>query len=299
MTGLVNLLTTKQITDEEYQKKMADVSKRMQEAFAQPPPPSGPVEVPRGILDAFDAKVREFFGPAFKRENDFTGAEISGAEIMLEMLVLSCWVSMTRFAEGNAGTSYQAQNRDGKYPRVLGNPSIVAYLREKSARWVGKALVMLPKRFGQRLCGLLVQFSEMAGDLALCKQTTARSLEYSEGRVVETTPADIPLALASWLEDSGDVAGALPYFQLALQGLRSAVPSYHGDVIVYRTAGIFARQGNKQEALRAIGKFHPAFRGPRIPMESPAREKSLELAGKLAAELGYPDAKSAIDALLG
>ena len=70
-------------------------------------------------------------------------------------------------------------------------------------------------------------------------------------------------------------------------------------MIVYRTAGILARQGNKQEALRVIGKFHPAFRGPNFPVEMPARLKALELAGKLATELGYPDAKSAIEALLG
>ncbi len=299
MTGLVTKLTEKKITDEEYQKKMAEVSKRMQEAYAQPPPPSGPVEVPRNVLGAFDAKIREFFGPAFKRENDFTGVEISEAEVMLEMLALSCWISMTRFVAGDAGTSYQAQNNAGKYPRVLGNASINAYLQEKSARWIDKALTMLPKRFGQRLCGLLVQFSEMTGDLALCKKVTLRSLDYSEGRVVEITPAEIPLSLASWLEDSGDTAGALSYFQIALQGLRSAVPSYLGDVTVYRAAGILAGQGNKQEALRVIGKYHPAFRGSKIPLEMPARTKALELASKIATELGYQDAKSAIDAVLG
>jgi len=31
----------------------------------------------------------------------------------------------------------------------------------------------------------------------------------------------------------------------------------------------------------------------------PARAKALDLARKIAAELGYPDAKTAIDALLG
>jgi hypothetical protein len=94
-------------------------------------------------------------------------------------------------------------------------------------------------------------------------------------------------------------AGALSYNQLSLQGLRSAIPSYLGDVIVYRAAGILAGQGNKQVALRVIGKYHPAFRGPKIPLELPARGKSLELASKIATELGDPDAKSAIDALLG
>jgi hypothetical protein len=32
----------------------------MQEAYAPPSPPSGPVEVPRNVLEAFDAKIREF-----------------------------------------------------------------------------------------------------------------------------------------------------------------------------------------------------------------------------------------------
>ncbi|MBN2149977.1 MAG: SIR2 family protein [Candidatus Lokiarchaeota archaeon] len=299
MAGLAAQLTANKITNDEYQKKIAELSKQLQEAFAQPALPTGPVDVPREILDAFDAKVREFFGPAFKRENDFTGAEVSEAEVLLEMLVFTCWISMTRFVEVSSGTSYRTQTNEGKYPRVLGNASIVAYIKEKWAGWIEKALSSLPKRFGQRLCSMLVQFSEMSGDLALCKRVTARSLEYSEGRVVEITPAEIPLSLASWLEDSGDTTGAFPYFQLALQGLRSSFPSYYGDVTVYRTASILAGQGNKQEALRVIGKFHPAFRGPKIPFEMPARVKALDLAGKIATELGYPDAKTAIDAIMG
>nr|MDO8113097.1 SIR2 family protein [Candidatus Sigynarchaeota archaeon] len=298
MNDLVAQLTAGKLSSDEYQKKMAEVTKRMQEAYMTPAIPQGPVTVSQAILEAFDAKVRDFFGPAFKRENDFTGSVISEAEIMLEMLVITCWVTMTRFLESNAGTQYQKENYTGRLPRVNGNKSIVAYLKAKSSPWIARALEILPKRFAQRLCGLLVQFAEMAGDFDLCKQATMRSLAFSEGRVVEITPMEIPLSFAQWLEDTGDKAEALKYYQIALQGLRSAIPSGYGDVIVYRTAMLLSNLGNKEEALRVIGKFHAAFRGPNYPIALPARDRGLELAETLAKNLGYSGAKAAVEALL-
>ena len=298
MSDLVTQLSSGKISNDEYQEKMAVITKKMQSAYAAPATTTGPIVVSQEIMTAFDNKIREFFGPAFQKEQEFTSGDISEAEIMLEMLVFTCWITMARFLEAEAGNKYQDQNRQGMYPRITGNASIVEFLSGKSRAWIDKALETLPKRFAQRLCGLLVQFSEMANDFELCNQATTRSLEYSEGRVIEITPVEIPISLAQSYENAGDKDSALQYYKIALQGLRSAIPSYYGDVVTYRTAMLVAEQGNKEEALRIIDKYHIAFHGSNYPVELPARRLGLEFANSIAKDLGYPDAKTAIDAII-
>jgi tetratricopeptide (TPR) repeat protein len=214
------------------------------------------------------------------------------------MAVMVLWITSTRFLDIASGTQYQSFSQQGKYPMVTANPSVVQYIRNNANKWLDKALIQLPGRFGQRLCSLLAQLGEMANSFELCKQATLKSLEYSEGKITEITPAEIPISLAAFYESKGDMDNAFRYYTMALEGLRSAVPSIYADIVIYRTALMNSQRGNIKEAMQIIGRYHPAFHGIEYPVNWPARELTLQLAKQLAPQLGFATPQDAVKFVL-
>ncbi len=59
------------------------------------------------------------------------------------------------------------------------------------------------------------------------------------------------------------------------------------------------KKNTRRKALEIIVKYHPAFRCNASSIHMPAREKTLRIADDLAKELGYNNAISAVNDVLG
>jgi tetratricopeptide (TPR) repeat protein len=140
---------------------------------------------------------------------------------------------------------------------------------------------------------------EMGDDLELCKRATLRSLELSEGVITEATPENIPGNLAAFYERLGDTDNALKYYMMCLDGIKLTYPPVWADAIVYRAAILLKEKGDKRKALEILGSYHPAFRGNASSVVCISRKKGEELAEELARELGYADAQTAVNSILG
>ncbi|QEE16380.1 SIR2 family protein [Promethearchaeum syntrophicum] len=299
---LMALMQSGEIDGTEYGKRMqifvAENQKRFQPKPIEGKGSDGRVLVPLEILSAYDNKIRELFGPAFDAEARFEGDKISHAEILLEMCVLSLWLTIAQAGDAESGQKFQVLMARGDFPITSGNASVISFLMEKNKNWIEKAMNELPARFGQQLCTNLVTVSKLTDDIELCKRATLKSLEYTDGKINESNAYEVPYTLAQFYENRGDEINALKYWNLALDGVRTSVPPAFTDVILYHTAKLTAKNGDKQVALKMIGKLHPNYLGNEPPFKTPARDMSLQLAQNLAQELGYSTVESALQALL-
>jgi hypothetical protein len=253
------------------------------------------LKITKEMLDEIDALIRQSFLPVLKR------AESSNPNVssLMEMSFLAIWIIGTQYLDPVGMQEYQRMWDSGEYPKRFTPKEIYTYLRQKIEAWVESALYNLPTRFSQRLCGNLAIMGEMGDDFELCKRATLRSLELSEGMITEATPENIPGNLAAFYERSGDKKNALKYYQMCLDAVKLRVPPTWTDAIVYRTAVLLYEKGEKKKALEIIGLYHPSFRGNAGVVVLPGRKMAQELAEKIARELGYKDAHTAIESILG
>ena len=138
----------------------------------------------------------------------------------------------------------------------------------------------------------------MTNDFQLCKRITEKSLESTAGTINETVYHNIPICLAAFYHEHGDLNNALKCYTLALDAVKMFVPSVWSDVAIYQAARLTAQKGNRENALRIIGNHHSDFRGNLPPYAPPARTLCKNFAEQLASELGYSNASIAIESLL-
>lgn len=289
---------------EDYQKQAMAITYAAMQAQVQPKPqaapkPSGELPVvPIEVLNAYDKRIRDWMRPVLDAQQKFCGNDLNETKILIEMTVFAIWMAGTQYLDINSGTKLQELQNQGLYPKVTSNPSVATYMWNKNKEWIEKALKELPNKFLQRLCFYLVTFSEMTNDFSLCKRIIEKSLESVGGIINETVYHNIPICLAAFYHEQGDLENALKYYTLALDAIKTFVPSVWSDVAIYQAAQLTAKKGNKEEALRIIGKNHSDFRGNLPPYAPPARNLCKDYAEKLASELKYPNAKAAIEVLL-
>ncbi len=299
---LMAFMQSGEIDGAEYGKRMqafvVENQKRFQPKQIEEKGADGRVLVPNEVLLAYDNKIRDLFAPAFNAETRFEGDKISQAEILLEMTVMTLWLTIAQAGDAESGQKYQVLMARGDFPITSGNGSVISYLMEKSKNWIEKGMVELPARFGQQLCTNLITIAKLTNDIELCKRATLKSLEYTEGKINESNAYEVPYTLAQFYENRGDETNALKFWSLALDGVRNAVPPAFTDVILYHTAKLTAKFGDKQGALKMIGKLHPNYLGNEPPFKTPARDMSVQLAQNLAQELGYSTVDAALQALL-
>ncbi len=289
---------------EDYQKQAMAITMAAMQAQAQPQPQAPPQSsgelpvVPIEVLDAYDKRIRDWMRPVLNAQQNYFGNTLNETKILIEMTVFAIWMAGTQYLDINSGTKVQELQRQGLYPKVPSNPSVSKYMWEKNKEWIEKAMNELPNKFIQRLCFYLITFSEMTNDFNLCKRVTEKSLEMIGGVMNETVYHNIPICLAAFYHEQGDLENALKYYTLALDAIKTFVPSVWSDVAIYQVAQLTANKGNKEEALRIILKNHSDFRGNLPPYAPPARNLCKDYAEKLATELHYPNAKAAIENLL-
>ena len=268
--------------------------------FQNPAATQAPVQpvVPTEVLDRYDTKIREYFQPVLDTQNKFFGDTLNLEKILVEMCVFSIWIAGTQFLDINSGTIIQQKQAQGIYPKVTSNPSVAEYIWNKNQYWIEKALIELPAKFCQKLLFYLVTLAEQTDNMELCERVTLRSLEFTDGIVNENVLHNIPISLAAFYHERRDKETALKYYKLGLDAVTIYVPSVWSDVNIYQSALLSAEKGEKEEMLRIIGKFHSDFRGNLPPYCPPARDACRQLAKRIALELGYSDASSAVEALL-
>jgi hypothetical protein len=247
------------------------------------------------MLDEIDSLIRKSFFEVIEKAK----ATDRIAELLMEMAFLSIWIQGVQYLDPEGMKEYQRMWDAGEYPKRCSPKIIFEYLRQKSSLWLDEAMEILPSRFIQKLCGNLAIMGEMGDDLELCKKATLKSLELSEHLVTEATPENIPGNLAAFYERIGESDKALNYYKMSLDAIKLTYPPVWADAIVYRSALILRRKGNIQGALETIGRYHPTFRGNASTVVLPSRKMAESLAEELAKELGYSNAKIAIDLLLG
>ncbi len=247
-----------------------------------------------GMLSQLDSIIRKSFLPIIERAKN-TNFRV---ENIVEIGILSLWIMGFQYLDPHGMKRYQEAWTSGNYPFKSTPSEIYKYLYEKTSPWIDNALESLPSRFVQKLCGLLVNLAEMGNEFELCKKATLRSLALTDGVVTEATPENIPGSLAGFYEIIGDKENALKYYLICLDAIKLITQPVWTDVYIYRTAYLLREKNEPQEALKIIGKYHPAFRGNASTLHMPARELTLSLANELAIDLGYENAQSALNKLL-
>lgn len=288
-----------QISIEEYQKKameisMASISKETQTTsqISEELP-----TVPIDILEKYDKRIRDWMRPVLEAQQRFFGEELNETRLLIEMTIFAIWIAGTQYLDLKSGEKVQQLQNQGLYPKVTSNPSVSNYMWNKNKEWIEKALNKLPKKFIQRLYFYLITFSEMTSNFELCKKITEKSLELTGGVINETVYHNIPICLAAFYHEKGDIDNALKYYMLALDSIKMFVPSVWSDVSIYQTARLTAESGKKEDALQIIGTYHSDFRGNLPPYAPPARVICKNYAEQLASELGYMNAKNAVETL--
>ncbi len=251
--------------------------------------------VTKDMLDEIDGLIRESFNPVLQIAEN----ESKLVMLLMEMAFLSIWIQGVQYLDPVGMQEFQKIWDAGEYPKRFSPKQIFEYLKNKMEPWINDALNNLPARFAQKLCGNLALMGEMGDDFELCKRATLRSLELSEGIVTEATPENIPGNLAAFYERLGDKDNAFKYYQLCLDAIKLRYPPIWADAIIYRSSLLLVEKGNKKEALELIGNFHPSFRGNASSVVLPSRKMAETLAEELARDLGYSDAQSAVNSILG
>ena len=250
--------------------------------------------VTKEMLDEIDNLIRETFIPVLQKAEGSS----SLVKLLMEMACISIWIHGVQYLDPVGMQKFQDIWEAGEYPRRFSPKPIFEYLKEKMEPWINDALNNLPSRFAQKLCGNLAIMGEMGDDFELCKRATLRSLELSEGMVTEATPENIPGNLAAFYERMGDKENALKYYQLSLDAIKLTYPPVWADAIVYRSALILSDKGDKKAALETIGKYHPSFRGNASTVVLASRKMAENLAEELSRDLGYSNAKEAVESIL-
>ena len=305
LVKLAQKYAAQEISLEEYQELVKEITAKSTIQPAEPQQAAvvstqgGQPVVSTEILDKYDARIREYFKPVLETQRKFFGDELNHEKMLVEMCVFSIWIAGTQYLDIDSGTKVQEKQMQGLYPKVTSNPSVAEYIWNKNEYWIEKALRELPARFCQKLLFYLVTLSEETDNMALCERVTLRSLEFTDGIVNETVLHNIPICLAAFYHEKGDKETALKYYMIGLDAVTIYVPSVWSDVNIYQSASLLAEKGQKEEALKVIGKYHSDFRGNLPPYCPPAREMAKQLAEKLASDLGFPDAKTAMFKLLG
>ncbi|HME52151.1 MAG TPA: SIR2 family protein [Candidatus Lokiarchaeia archaeon] len=254
--------------------------------------------IPRVVVENYDRAISDVFEPFFQAAGKFTASDVIEAKIMVDVCLIKLW-NMSFFGLDMLGGSQMTNcGYAGKYPLFTCNPDITSVLQERYHHDIDKAFELLPARFGQIFCEGVVDLAFAFDDLELCEQATLQSLKYSEGAVNESTPANIPVVLAQMLENRGDKENALKYYVIALEGVRNFTPPMYADVIVYRSALLTLENGDKEEALKILGLYHPAFHGKESDLKVNARTYARVLADEIASDMGYTNTEDAIADIL-
>lgn len=293
MADLAKMMGEKKITAVEYQQQAQDAFQEAQKRMQDPQDQKIP-EIPQETLVKYDLIVRRKFIPVLEKINEVFGEGYSYARSLVEMIILSLWIAGTQMMFVEESKNYYKDYNDGNYPLVKSHPDIVSFLYEKNIDWINKGLQDLPKRFGHTLGRFAVELAEMAGDMELCEKATLKCLEYEEGKVTEATFMKIPLTLAAFFEKKGDKENALKYYEKGFEALTTSFIPPYADNIVYKTAFFLSEKGDKNKAMKILGLGFPEFYGNDPPLKTPARGIGLKLAEKIAIELGYSDAHTAM-----
>ena len=143
----------------------------------------------------------------------------------------------------------------GYYPRDRLPPSVATYLSKKTLKASKR---INDKRARQSCLGMLCVLGESSNNVKQMKDSVNKSIEFTEGKVTETTPYPIPEALAAQYQEKGDLDNALYYYKLALEGIRTFVPRQKADSIVLNACLVQA-QFERKEALKMAFEFSPFF----------------------------------------
>ncbi|MFX0090625.1 MAG: hypothetical protein ACFFBD_02590 [Candidatus Hodarchaeota archaeon] len=106
------------------------------------------------------------------------------------------------------------------------------------------------------------------------------------------------MEFAAFYERQKNLPKALQYYTMNLDAIKLFTTPVWGDVIIYRAALLTAWAGDKKKALEILGLYHPDFYGNRGIVNMPARKLASDLAQKLAEELGYSNAQTAVEEIL-
>lgn len=158
----------------------------------------------------------------------------------------------------NSSTLVQDERRRescGYYPRDSLPPSVATYLSRKAQR---ASKNIRDRRAKQSCFGLLCVLGESSNNLKQMQAAVNKSILLTEGKVTETTPYPIPEALAAQYQERGDLEGALSYYKLALDGIRTFVPRQKTDSIVLNACLVQA-QFDVKEALKMAFQYSPFF----------------------------------------
>ena len=251
--------------------------------------------ITKEMLDEMDSLIRESFMPILQKAENVDKTVI----LLMEMAFLSVWILGVQYLDPVGMKEYTRMWDAGEYPKRFSPKVVFDYLKQKIEPWLDDALNNLPARFAQKLCGNIAIMGEMGDDLALCEKATLRSLELSEGVITEATPENIPGNLAAFYERLGDSDNALKYYMMCLDAIKLTYPPVWADAIVYRTAILLNKKGEKRKALEILGTYHPAFRGNASSVVLISRKKGEDLAEELARDLGFSDAQTAVNSILG
>ncbi|MFW9992511.1 MAG: SIR2 family protein [Candidatus Odinarchaeota archaeon] len=304
MTELGQQMAKGEITAEEFQERQQAVMKEYTDATSgggqSVQKENGYVVVPQDLLVEYENLILELFQPVFDAQQRFFGEEITESKILLDLGFITVFSMGLATSDPNSGEQMKTRRKAGQYQLMYGNPSIFRYIRQKVDPWLDKAMEIISPRFGQRMCSILVKLAEMGNDLELCEKATLASLKYTDGKIIEITPPEIPSSLATLYEDRGDKENALKYYKLALEGIKLAIPPMWANAIIYSAALLLKEKGETEEALKTIGELHAEFMGTELPYEivDPAKKYCVKLAEELAKELGYSDAREAVKRLL-
>ena len=143
----------------------------------------------------------------------------------------------------------------GYYPRDIVPPGVGTYLSRKvlkASKSIGD------ERAVQVSLGMLCALGESVNDMKQMINAVDKSIQFTEGKVTETTPYPIPEALAAQFQARDDFAGALHYYKMSLEGIRTFIPKQKTDAIVLNACLVQA-QFDLKEALKMAFKFSPHF----------------------------------------
>ena len=227
--------------------------------------------------------------------------------VMADMCVATCW-QQTFLSVGHVVPAEHACNTDymlGKHGPTPPSPENAAFVREHVGQHIDALLnlsrgdLALPKRLLRLYHSSLVTLAEAAEDRSLCEQATECCLHLSGGRVDETTPWNVPLALAAWCERDGRQQEAIRLYELTMDALKNAFPHGRADTIVFRRASLQADvEDDVEAAIITLGRFHADF-GGQSASENPARALARQAGEQWASQLGYSSLAAAVAELVG
>ncbi|HME55261.1 MAG TPA: SIR2 family protein [Candidatus Lokiarchaeia archaeon] len=246
------------------------------------------------IIGTLDAVVRKPFNSVIEKAASIDDV----ASRILDATLLNLWIVMVQYTDPRRMHEYAKEWDSGVYPSRCSPAKVCAFLQETYSMALEAALPKFSQALQHKICRDLTNFAEMSNDIALAERIASWSLSITDGTVTEATPTNIPGSLAGFYDRAGDAENALHYYDMSVAAIKLAIPPDWNDSVLYRAAVLHAEAGDPRKALELLGRFHPDFHGNATVVIMPARKHALDLAQKLAAELGYPDANTAIEAIL-